>query len=89
MHDVLGTESVPLFWFLDIMYIQVKSVLRVRSHLCTNKRHDGPLFPTHNTREHSCKCQIVKILDYITIKIQWLMASGWKFMKGRYCMDIK
>ena len=35
-----------LFWFLDIMYIQVKSVLRGRSHSCTNKRHDGPLFLT-------------------------------------------
>ena len=47
MHVVLGIESVPLFWFfLDIMYIQVKSVLRVCSHSCTNKRHDGPLFPT-------------------------------------------
>ena len=49
MHTVLGTKSVPPFWFLDIMYIQVKSVLRVRSHSCTNKRQDGPLLPTHKT----------------------------------------
>ena len=42
----LGYKECTSFWFLDIMYIQVKSVLRVCSHSCTNKRHDGPLFPT-------------------------------------------
>ena len=55
MHVVLGTKSVPLFWFfLDIMYIQVKSVLRVCSHSCTNKRHDGPLFPTTSHLKAMC-----------------------------------
>ena len=54
MYAVLGTKSVPVFWFLDIMYIQVKSVLRVCSHSCTNKRHDGPLFPTTSHLKAMC-----------------------------------
>ena len=61
MHAVLGTKSVPLFWFLDIMYIQVKSVLRVRSHSCTNKRHDGPLFPTTSHLKAMCREKEKKI----------------------------
>ena len=48
-------QRVYLFFvFLDIMYIQVKSVLRVRSHSCTNKRHDGPLFPTTSHLKAMC-----------------------------------
>ena len=36
------------------MYIQVKSVLQVRSHSCTNKMHSGPLFPTTSHLKAMC-----------------------------------